>query len=119
MYRIGYLTHTIVVPVFHLSSIKFVRDLFHTFLESLDNTNRAIADGKALDQLRVRLVCPFRVTDVVASESVHHSEVLGVNVFVPVEITAEEELRINTEVIKVNLRCGSKLRVHIIAENRK
>lgn len=119
MYSAEHFGHTMVFPGFCFSSMKLLKELLQDFLRSFDEVNRAMTDGKALDQLQDRLAGLFSVNDVIVrGGATRHSEELDVDVHVPDKITPVEKLRIKVESIKVNLRYGSRLRIHVIVDNR-
>jgi hypothetical protein len=97
--------------------MKFIRELFHTLLESLDNANRAIVEGKALDELKERLGGLYRVKEVVPNKVRRLADKMEINLLVAGDISPDEMLEIRTESIKVNMKYANILRIRVIVDD--
>ncbi len=100
------------VPLFHAPVWNQLRETFHRIEASLAQTDAAVRQGKALDELCQRVVGSYGIKDVHVEDSVnlHGSAHMNVSFEVAGPLTPEQRSTIRRALAEVNLRYGTQLR---------
>ena len=94
-----------------------VRGLVHDTLNALDDMNRAIEEGKALDQIREQFITLRGVEDAIVDTTAPHGltkNYPAVLIFAAEPIASETHFQMNHVLITVNKRYGTDIRARAV-----
>ncbi len=100
------------MPLFHAPLWDLLQETFHRIEASLAQTDMAVKQGKAVDELRDRLVGFYGIADVRVENSVNlrGPEDMNVSLDVAGPLTPEQRSVIRRTLAEVNRRYGTQLR---------
>jgi hypothetical protein len=117
MYRNAHFENMIMPGALGSSVGRALRQFMHDTLDGLDDMHRAIAEGKALDQIRQQLITLRGVEDVVVDTTAPHGltkDYLAVLVFAAEQLAPETSIQMKHVVIAVNKRYGTDIRARVV-----